>query len=227
METALQRTEYTRQEDKELAKKQTEQVMAIKPPNFQWCSFKLIGTKPLVQHRFSKKGEIIKDMEEGDRRKKNRKREPRDFEKDFRESMHIFDDESYGHPAEAFRKAMISACRTVGFVMTLAKLGIYVEDDGLDKYEKIPLVKLHGKPTMDLRPVRIGQTINIAARAMWPEWSIDLTVRFDADMFSAKDIANLLMRVGMQVGIGEGRPDSKSSTGMGWGLFRIAEGDDE
>jgi hypothetical protein len=30
-------------------------------------------------------------------------------------------------------------------------------------------------------------------------------------------------RVGAQVGIGEGRPDSKNSTGMGWGTFEIKE----
>jgi hypothetical protein len=27
--------------------------------------------------------------------------------------------------------------------------------------------------------------------------------------------------VGRQVGIGEGRPDSRNSCGMGWGLFEI------
>jgi hypothetical protein len=27
---------------------------------------------------------------------------------------------------------------------------------------------------------------------------------------------------GMQVGIGEGQPDSKNSAGMGWGLFELA-----
>lgn len=37
----------------------------------------------------------------------------------------------------------------------------------------------------------------------------------------AVDVANLMNRVGAQVGIGEGRPDSKNSAGMGWGLFSI------
>jgi hypothetical protein len=32
-----------------------------------------------------------------------------------------------------------------------------------------------------------------------------------------------MARVGLQVGIGEGRPDSKNSAGMGWGLFTIEE----
>jgi hypothetical protein len=48
-------------------------------------------------------------------------------------------------------------------------------------------------------------------------------VRFDADQFTLRDIANLLLRAGMQVGVGEGRPDSKKSCGMGWGTFEIKE----
>ena len=47
-------------------------------------------------------------------------------------------------------------------------------------------------------------------------------IRWDADQFTLDDVTNLLSRVGLQVGIGEGRPDSKNSAGMGWGLFEIA-----
>jgi hypothetical protein len=56
---------------------------------------------------------------------------------------------------------------------------------------------------------------------MWKQWKMTVRVRYDADMFSHNDIINLMMRVGQQVGIGEGRPDSKNSAGMGWGLFDI------
>jgi hypothetical protein len=46
-------------------------------------------------------------------------------------------------------------------------------------------------------------------------------VQYDADQFTATDAANLMTRVGAQVGIGEGRPDSKMSAGMGWGTFKL------
>ena len=58
---------------------------------------------------------------------------------------------------------------------------------------------------------------------MWEKWGAVLRVRFDADAFSVADIANLIARAGTQVGVCEGRPDSKDSAGMGWGLFAIAE----
>jgi hypothetical protein len=51
-------------------------------------------------------------------------------------------------------------------------------------------------------------------------------VRFDADQFTAQDVINLISRVGLQVGICEGRPDSKSSAGCGWGTFRVVPDDE-
>ena len=54
-------------------------------------------------------------------------------------------------------------------------------------------------------------------------WSATVRVKFDADMFSLSDVINLFMRAGQQVGIGEGRPDSKKSHGMGWGTFHVTE----
>jgi hypothetical protein len=57
---------------------------------------------------------------------------------------------------------------------------------------------------------------------MWDMgWECILTVRYDADMFSATDVVNLVARVGCQCGIGEGRPNSKDSTGCDWGLFDV------
>jgi hypothetical protein len=55
-------------------------------------------------------------------------------------------------------------------------------------------------------------------------WTTTLRVTFDADLFTLTDITNLLMRAGMQVGVGEGRPSSKNGIGMGWGTFSIEGG---
>jgi hypothetical protein len=38
---------------------------------------------------------------------------------------------------------------------------------------------------------------------------------------------NLFNRVGQQVGVGEGRPDSRNSAGMGMGLFNVESVDDK
>ena len=113
--------------------------------------------------------------------------------------------------------------------MTLAKLSVFVTADGYDASEpQIPLIRILGTPVKqeDMARVETGQPY-VTVRAAYHNWGAKVNIRFDADQFTVEDITNLLMRVGQQVGLGEGRPDSKNSAGMGWGLFTIEqEGND-
>ena len=108
--------------------------------------------------------------------------------------------------------------------MTRAKLTVSVEADGQDPEDLTPLVRItKGEPRYFETYARVATgTCDLRARPMWaPGWEALVRVKFDADQFTLEDVANLLMRVGMQVGIGEGRPDSPNSTGQGWGLFEL------
>ena len=109
--------------------------------------------------------------------------------------------------------------------MTRAKLTIFILEDGYDYLKPSRgLTRItKGKPTKDITYVRLPKgPVDIRARALFaPGWELKLRVRWDADQFALSDVANLISRVGLQVGIGEGRPDSKDSAGMGWGLFEI------
>jgi hypothetical protein len=107
--------------------------------------------------------------------------------------------------------------------MTLAKLSLFVEQDGWDKEEpQVPLIRIYGKPVRqdDVARVETGQPY-VTIRAAYHDWTAKVRIRWDADQFTVQDVSNLLSRVGMQVGIGEGRPYSKNSTGMGWGTFDV------
>lgn len=202
--------------------------VVISPPRFEAATFRLVGTAPYVQLRFAEKSinAMKAKMAAGSQAKKGQKREPRDFDEDYRQALHISTEGWYGMPASGFRNAMISACRVVGFQMTRAKLAIFVKADGVDAVDGMPLVKIKGEPAkVEHYVTNDGGARDIRVRAMWREWSILLRVQYDADMFSLKDVANLLTRVGLQVGVGEGRPDSKSSAGMGWGTFVVTGGD--
>lgn len=201
------------------------EVVVIKPPNMQTRQFKIIGTAPYVQLAFGAKvkNQLMENMSQGDDDKKKRKRPPRDFMADYKAAFHMSEDGWHGVPAAAFRASMIDSCRTVGFKMTHAKLAVFILADGIDSDDGFPLVKIDGKPKMVTHHVlnANGQP-DIRVRAMWEKWSITLNIRYDADMFTISDVANLLARAGMQVGIGEGRPGSKHSYGMGWGTFELA-----
>jgi hypothetical protein len=198
--------------------------VVIRRPNIQTIELKIRGASPFVQLRFSQKARdaMRAKMELGDQAKKNRKREPRKFEDEFESAMYRSEQGWRGVPASSFRNAAISACRIAGFQMTKAKLSIFVPHDGVDAIDGTPLVRINGEPKAFESTVRNETGVaDIRVRAMWREWSATIRVQYDADQFSATDIVNLFMRVGLQVGIGEGRPDSKSSAGMGWGLFEL------
>lgn len=203
------------------------QTLTIKPPNFQVAVFTVTGTAPLVIHAFSAKArtQIIEKQKEGSQADKGRKRQPKDFDAAFNEARHLSTEGWDGIPAAAFRCAMIDACRTAGFKMTLAKQAIHIIADGKDKADGTPLVRIIGdKPRCDMRPARNDNgKVDIRTRPWWDEWGVKVRVRFDGDMFTVVDIANLLMRAGMQVGVCEGRPFSKNSAGMGWGTFTVEE----
>jgi hypothetical protein len=105
--------------------------------------------------------------------------------------------------------------------MTRAKLSLFVDGEGLDNETGEPLVKIDGEPDPVEMVTRQQSSTNLISRPVFRKWSGVLNVRWDADQFSATDVVNLLARVGMQVGVGAGRHDSKMSTGLGFGCFRV------
>lgn len=204
--------------------KTPQENVTIKAPSIQTASFKIVGTAPYVQLRFSEKAmrTMMDKQKLGSQANKKKAKEARDFDEDFRQAQHISTDGWPGIPASAFRNGLISACRLVGFKMTLAKLSLFVGEDGFDKVDAVPLVRITGNPEPLIMHARNATGVcDIRVRAKFWPWSAELRVSFDADQFSTQDVANLLLRVGTQVGIGEGRPDSKMSAGMGWGTFSL------
>lgn len=199
-------------------------TVQITAPDIRTVVFNIKGTAPYVQARFSEKARniMMEKMAAGSVAKGKRVREARDFDNDCEQAKHVSSDGWCGIPAGAFRQAMISACRLVGFKMTLAKLSVFVEADGFDAVDGVPLVKLHGVSEKNVMAVRNATGVaDIRARPMWREWGAQVRVRYDAQQFTADDVANLMLRVGAQVGIGEGRPDSRESAGLGWGTFAL------
>lgn len=195
----------------------------IPAPRMQTIQFNLVGTAPYMQARFSEKAKnaMREKQAAGSSARKGKKRDARDFDLDYQQAMYRSADGWHGIPASAFRAASVSACRVVGFKMTLAKLSIFIEADGLDELDGTPLVRIYGEPEKSEMLVRNATGVaDIRVRPLWRDWSCKLRVTYDGDQFTDVDVANLIMRVGVQVGIGEGRPDSKSSVGMGFGTFR-------
>lgn len=199
--------------------------VVITPPDIRLIQLRIEGASPLVINKFSAKAKelMMATQMAGSTAKSRKTREAKDFEDLYNGARHISTEGWDGIHAASFRNAAISACRAAGFVMTKAKLAIFIEPDGFDADDMTPLVRItKGEPKMVVSPCRNASgVIDLRPRPTYFPWGADLRIKYDAGILTAGDIANLMARVGMQVGIGEGRPDSKQSAGIGNGLFNL------
>lgn len=205
-----------------------EATVTISPPDIRTAEFLIESTAPLVVNAFSEKAQaqMKAKQEAGSTAQSKRKRPARDFDADLQRALHVSTEGWNGIVATAFKHALVSACRTVGFKMTLAKLGLFVEPEGFDKLTGLPLIQILSEKGFEqsiMHAPNTGGTFDLRVRPMWREWSMKIRISYDADMFTLSDVANLLMRAGRQVGVGEGRPDSKRSVGQSWGTFKVVQ----
>lgn len=202
--------------------------ISIPAPKMRTVIITIKGTSPLLQCAFPQKAqnEIREKHSLGDigTQNKRKRKDPRDFIAEYEGSMHhaIGKKGVVGVPCSAFRSAMISACRIVGFMMTKAKLSVFVPPVEYDSVDGTPLVPIIGKPEKhEMMGRNDDGGVNLRVRAIFRDWKINLPIMFDEDQFTLADIVNLLAHAGMKVGIGDGRHDSKNSNGMGMGCFEI------
>lgn len=208
--------------------KKDDAVAVIKAPNIVRTTIRIKGTAPFVQNKFSHKArmKMMEAMATPAAAKKGKAaRDPRNYDDDFIQAQHMAVAGWNGIPCPAFRAAMIDACRTVGMVMTKAKMSVFILPDGFDKDDGTPLVKLiAGTPERMESLVRNDNGgADIRIRPMWREWECNVTLEYDEDMITGESVINLLDRAGRQVGVGEGRPFSKNSVGQGWGTFTVVQ----
>lgn len=208
----------------------TLEAAKIRRPDMRTAVVEVKGTGPYVQNRFSEKAQQQMIADQGGVKgegRRARRAVPKDaayFRQCFQLAQHISEKGWVGMPASAFRSALIRAISLVPGAppMTRAKCSLWILPDGFGKTDQTPLVRINGKPEMDVRIVRNSNgSPDTRARPMFKKWSATLHIQYDAYQFALEDIYNLLERAGLGVGIGEGRNDSKNSCGMGWGSFTV------
>lgn len=198
----------------------------ITAPKIKTLEVMIEGDAIYISNKFSKrnKEELEEKQMKGGEAKRSKKA-PRDFDKLWKEAVHYSKAGWAGIPATSFRKAMISACRLVNYKMTLAKLAIFVEADGVDADDMTPLIKItkgtFKKQIAHVREPKSGTPLIVPRGYLEPGWQAKVRISYDSEQFREESIANLLHRVGRQVGIGGGRPDSTNSPGIGAGTFNL------
>jgi hypothetical protein len=122
----------------------------------------------------------------------------------------------FGFPAQSFKLAAVAACRYVeGLPMTRALGAFHVAED------LVEILDMRGRPNQPLMRediVRLNSgprpVADVRYRAMFLDWMVKLTVRFNERVITPSQIAHLLNIAGFSVGVGEWRPEKRGSFGM-------------
>jgi hypothetical protein len=208
--------------------------IVIADMQFKTVTATIRGTSPFVQLRFSQKQKNkMKEAHATPDTDKTKKKahETKDYDALYEEAMYQTDNGERGINALSFKRAMLAACRGTKLPMTLGKMAFFIEHDGFDVYENIPMVFFtKGEPQYCEHICKNANGMpDLRVRAMWDVgWEVKIRISYDPEILDSKSVVNLLNRAGRQVGIGEGRPNSTKSdgAGMGWGTFEVAEAEE-
>lgn len=192
-----------------MAAEKTATKIELPPLDIQSVEITLIGDSPLICHKWSEKAK--KAILDKQMKKATAKKEAKDPEEDYEESLYQMPDGSYGFPAQAFKSSAVAACRYVsGLPMTVARGAFHIDGE---------FVTIEGSPQMREDMVRIGMgTADIRYRGEFKEWRTTITVRFNARVISPEQVINLFNTAGFSCGVAEWRPERNG----GFGLFHVA-----
>lgn len=192
---------------------ETNTPFVINRPNIEKMTVTIIGTSPLIMHKFSEKAK--KQMLDKQMKKAPKKNATRDPQQEFKDSIYRNSKGKVSFPAIALKQAIVSAARSVdGLPMTVLRASIFVRGDESDLIE----VK-HKELRMREDTVKIGQgTTDLRFRGEVTGWTMDLPIEFNSDVVSAEQVLNLLQIAGFSNGLGEWRPERNGN----YGTFTLA-----
>ena len=177
----------------------------------------IVGTAPLIVHRFSEKAKrAMLDAMQGRKPPK----QPKDPQADYEGAFYRFKDPDtgYGFPVIAFKAAIVEASRFYDKSVSKVLLRQVVFVSGEMGVDGVPLVRITGEPRMREDVVRVGMGgTDLRYRPEFLEWKTWLTLTYVKSCLDRGSVLSLLDAAGMGVGIGEWRPERQGAHGT----FRI------
>jgi len=182
----------------------------IPAPNIQLIKVKIIGTSPLIYHKWAEKA--IKMIEDKQQKKATKGREARDPDAEYKDSFYYDADGDIAFPARNIKQAIVGSARFLQDVkMTILRGAVFVKGDkeGMIKVEYKAKDKRMRK---DMVTVGMG-TADVRYRGELLDWSMTFIIEYDGDLMSASQVVNLLQRAGFSQGLGEWRPEKNGDNG--------------
>lgn len=197
-----------------MAIKKTETTINIPRPNIQVAKFTIVGTAPLIFHKWDQKA--IDMMLNKQLKKELKGRELRDPDAEYEASFYKNKAGEIAFPANSIKQAVVDSARNLQDVtMSLLRGALFItgDEDGLIKVEYKEKEK-----RQDM--VRVGMgAADIRFRGQVKDWKMQLIVKYNGDLLSIEQIASLIQYAGFSCGIGEWRPQKNGD----FGTFKLEE----
>lgn len=186
--------------------------IAISRIGTQTLRVPLLGTAPLIVHKFSEKSKLqMLDAMQGRKTPK----QPKNPEGEYEAAFYRHDDDGYGLPVIAFKAASVSACRLFGkaMPMTQARQFIFMDAE-FSKRDGQKLARIVGTPHMREDVVRVGNGgADLRYRPEFTEWQTTIEVTYVTSMLTKDSVISLIDAGGLGVGVGEWRPEKNGDFG--------------
>lgn len=189
-------------------------IIAIDRIAAETLAVPIVGTTPLIVHRFSEKAK--KQMLDAMQGRKSPK-VAKDPEGEYLGAFYRFADGGTGVPVTAFKLATIGGARFYsGVTMTALRQFLFMRGEvGVDGQG---LARIEGEPHMREDVVRVGRGgADLRYRPEYPEWRTVLTVTYVTAALTRNSVLSLIDAGGMGVGVGEWRPEK----GGDFGTYQI------
>lgn len=209
-------------------------AMVSKKPIFQGFRFWIVGDTPLITHAWSQKAKL--EMLQKQVKATRAGKEVRDPQADFVSSLYEMTPGVYGFPATGVKNCIMSAAhKDKGIARSSVMAALWLNAQMVRVMPALagavcdmPLVRVWGTPPeMREDMVKIGaglnKTANLAYRAQFTVWAMQVTGRLNPTVVTPEALAFLIEEAGMSSGVGEWRNERK---GM-FGAFHLATEDEE
>lgn len=203
-------------------------------PRFSRFKVWLVGDTPIITHAWSEKAkrEMLQKQVKGVKPGK----EARDPDADFVNSLYEMSEGVYGFPATGVKNCILAAAhKDKGIAKTGVMAALWINAEMVRVRPALagavcdmPLIRIYGsEPEKREDMVKIGaglnKTANLAYRAQFTVWAMQVTGRFNPTVLTEEALAFLIDEAGMSSGLGEWRNERK---GM-FGAFHLATPEEE
>jgi hypothetical protein len=174
----------------------------------------IVGTSPLIVHRFSEKAKRqMLDAMQGRKSPKTAK----DPQAEYEAAFYRMKNDHFGFPSIAFKSATVGGARFYsGITMTALKQFLFFDGEiGADGQK---LVRIDGEAHMREDVVKVGRNgTDLRYRPEFSTWNAVLTVIYVTSALTRGSVLSLIDAGGMGVGVGEWRPEKDGD----FGTFKV------